>query len=334
LTASLNALTGYLTAVTGQLPMAAASLPAWAGNSVILPAKLQPLSGNFAVGVAAALGAAVLYGSAPLAQAVASRRTPGGGIGFTLLVRVARQPIWLLGLSLEILGFLLEVWAFSAAPATLVAPIVACDMLVFVLLGSTVLRTRLSARGLAGAGAMMAGVGLLAYAFSSYNALGEPADNLELVEFLIGCVAVAGVAAVLGNRLLAAGRRPAAAAVFSAAAGIAYGLATMCTRQVGRTFSVHQPWHLLGTATPYALAGCSVLGIALSQRALQTNPITAFPLISATAAFMPVILGATLLDEPVPNGSLRLIFVAALVLLAIGVGLIAQDRSVAEAAAR
>ena len=121
--------------------------------------------------------------------------------------------------------------------------------------------------------------------------------------------------------------------MFSAAAGVAYGLATMCTRQVGRTFSFHQPWQLFTTMTPYALAGCSLLGITLSQRALQTNPITAFPLISSTAAFMPVILGATLFDEPVPGGALRVLFVVALLLLAIGVALIAQDRSVAEAAA-
>lgn len=298
-----------------------------------LPGHLQALAGNFAVGMAAAIGAAVLYGSAPLAQAVASRRTPGGGIGLTLLTRVARQPIWLLGLALEILGFLLEVLAFSAAPTTLVAPIVACDMLVYVLLGSTVLGTRLSGRGWAGAAGMMAGVGLLAFAFSSESALGDPADNVELLAFLAGAAVVGGLAALLGSRLLTAGRRAPAAAVFSSAAGIAYGLATMCTRQVGRTISLHQPWLLLGTATPYALAGCSVLGIALSQRALQTNPIAAFPLISSVAAFMPVILGATLLDDPVPGGALRLLFVVALVLLAAGVVLVSQDRSVAEAAA-
>jgi drug/metabolite transporter (DMT)-like permease len=296
--------------------------------------NLQSLTGDFTVGVATALGAAAFYGSAPLVQAIASRRTPGGGIGFTLLLRLVRQPIWLLGLFLEIGGFLLEVAAFSAAPTTLVAPIVACDMMVFVLLGSLVLRSRLSGRGLAGAGAMLLGVGLLALTFSSESMLGEPADNLQLAAFLVGCAVVAGIAALLGNRALAAGHRPVAATVFSMAAGIAYGLATMCTRQVGRTLVPHQPWLLLGTVTPYALAGCSLLGISLSQRALQTNPITAFPVTSAVAAFMPVILGATLLDDPVPGGTLRTIFVIALVLLAIGVLLIAQDHSVTEAAAR
>jgi drug/metabolite transporter (DMT)-like permease len=295
--------------------------------------NLQALTGDFTVGTGTALGAAAFYGSAPLVQAIASRRTPGGGIGLRLLTRLVRQPIWLLGLGLELGGFVLEVAAFSAAPTTLVAPIVACDMLVFVLLGSIVLHTRLSGRGLAGAGGMLLGVALLALTFSSESSLGDPADNTELAAFLVGCAAVAGLAALLGSRALAAGHRPTAATVFSMAAGIAYGLATMCTRQVGRTFDPHRPWLLLGTVTPYALAGCSLLGISLSQRALQTNPITAFPVTSAVAAFMPVILGATLLDDPVPGGTLRAVFVIALVLLAIGVLLIAQDRSVTEAAA-
>lgn len=292
------------------------------------------MTGDLALGVGTAIGAAVLYGSAPLAQAVASRRTPGGGMGFRLLTRVVRQPIWLLGLALEVTGFLSEVIAFSASPTTLVAPIVACDMLVFVLLGSTVLGSRLTGRGYLGAAGMVLGVGLLAWTFSSDASLGEPADNLELAAFLAGGAVVAGVAALLGSRTLTAGRRAMAAVVFSAASGIAYGLATMCTRQVGRTFSLHHPWQLLATVTPYALVGCSLLGIALSQRALQTNPLAAFPVTSAVAAFMPVILGATLFDDPVPGGALRVIFVIALVLLAIGVLLIGQDRSAAEAATR
>lgn len=290
------------------------------------------MTANLAVGVGAAVGAAALYGSAPLAQAIASRRTPGGGIGLTLLVRLTRQPIWLLGLGLEITGFLAEVCAFSAAPVTLVAPVVACDMLVFVLLGSAVLGTPLSRRGYLGAAAMVAGVALLTVAFSSNASLGEPADNVQLAAFGIGCGVVAGIAALAGSRAVAAGRRAAAGTVFSAAAGIAYGLATMSTRQIGRTFSPHRPWQLLGTVTPYALAGCSLLGISLSQRALQTNAIAAFPLTSAVAAFMPVVLGAALLDDQVPDGLLRAVFVVALLLLASGVVLIARDRSAAEAA--
>ena len=255
-------------------------------------------------------------------------------MGLALVLRLLRQPIWLLGLGLEIAGFLLEAVAFSVAPATLVAPVVACDMLVFVVLGSIVFGSRFSGTGLCGAGAMMCAVGLLTLAFSPDVKLGSPADNVQLAAFLAGCIVVAGAASLLGTRALAAERRLAAAAVFSMAAGIAYGLATMSTRQVGRTFSIHHPWSLLATVTPYVLVGCSVLGISLSQRALQTNPITAFPLTSAVAAFLPVILGAALLGDQVPTGGLRALFVGALALLAAGVTLLARDRSVAEVATR
>jgi hypothetical protein len=288
------------------------------------------LTGHLAAGLGAATGAATLYGSAPVAQAVASRRTPGAGMGFGLVLRLVRQPIWLLGLGLEVAGFVLEAYAFSVAPVTLVAPVMACDILVFVLIGSTIFGSRPSGTGLSGVGAMAGGLALLALAFSSDTALGTAATSTELVGFLGGAIVLAGVAALFGTRALKAGRQPAAAGIFSMAAGFSYGLATLSTRQIGRTFGIHHPWSLLGTVTPYALVGCSVLGVILSQRASQARAIIAFPLISAAAAFLPVILGATLFGDQVPTGGLRVSFIAGLVLLASGVVLLARERSMTE----
>ena len=288
------------------------------------------MTGHLAAGLGAATGAAALYGSAPVAQAVAARRTPGAGMGLGLMLRLVRQPIWLLGLGLEVAGFVVEAYAFSVAPVTLVAPVMACDILVFVLIGSTVFGSRLSGTGLSGVGAMAGGLALLALAFSSDTGVGTAASSTELAGFLGGAIVLAAVAALFGTRALTAGCQLAAAGVFSMAAGLSYGLATMSTRQVGRTFGIHHPWSLLGTVTPYALVGCSVLGIILSQRASQARAIIAFPLISAAAAFLPVILGATLFGDQVPTGELRVSFTAGLALLAIGVVLLARDRSTTE----
>jgi hypothetical protein len=289
------------------------------------------VTGNTLLGLGAAIGAAVLYGSAPVAQTVAGKRAETGqGVGLRLLLRLAHQWVWLLGFSCEIGAFVLEALAFSAAPATFVAPLMACDMLVFIILGRFAFGARLSTPGIIGAGCMTAGIALLALAFSGDTTLGRPAGNATLIGFLIASVVVAAFAALYAGRALPAGRRLRAAGAFSLASGVTYGLATMATRQVGRTFSTERPWHLLITPTPYVLAVCSVLAIALLQRGLQISPVLTFPLTSAVSAFLPVVLGAALLADQVPRGATLIAFLAALVLLAVGVVLIGRDRSDAE----
>src|SRR5699024_8558635 len=107
-----------------------------------------------------------------------------------------------------------------------------------------------------------------------------PADDLTLWSFLGAAALACALAALAGARLLASGRRTVAAAVFGTASGLAYGFATLATRQVGRTFVPERPWELLAGPTVYVLVGCSVLGIAMMQRALQTSPIFTFRLTS------------------------------------------------------
>src|SRR5207302_1899406 len=162
---------------------------------------------------------------------------------------------------------------------------------------------------------------------------GRPASDAQMIIFLCVCVGVCALAAGAGTQALSVGRRAFAAALFSAAAGGSYGLATMATRQIGRVFDPDDPWHLLRTATPYALVVCSLLGIGMMQRGLQTSALLAFPIVSAIGALLPVILGSTLLDDEVPEGWGRLAFVSALVCIGGGVILLGRDRAAADALA-
>lgn len=289
------------------------------------------MSGGVVTGTAAALAGAVCYGAAPAVQGLAARReTAGAGVGGRLLLRLLRRPLWLAGVAVDVAGFVFEAWAFSAAPATLVAPLMAFDTIVFVVIGSSLFHERLSPRGVAGICVISVGIGALAAAFSDDDTLGSTATDVELFSFLIAAVGVCGLAAVLGSRAVAAGRNVFAAATFSAAAGIAFGLATMSTRQVGRTIHLDRPWLLLGTPTPYVLAVSSVLALMLMQRGLQTNPLLTVPVVSALGAMLPVGLAAGVLGDPVPRGARMAGFVGALVLIAAGVALLGRDRVTAE----
>jgi drug/metabolite transporter (DMT)-like permease len=289
------------------------------------------MSAGFGRGLVAAIAGAVCYGAAPAVQAVAARReVAGAGVGARLTLRLSRRPIWLAGLVLDIGGFALEAYAFSNAPATFIAPVMACDMIIFVMLGSWLFHERLTGLGVGGIAVISAGVVTLAVVFAGRQELGGTATNAELIGFLVGAAAFCALAAVVGSRAAAAGRAALAAGVFSAGAGISYGLAAMATRQVGRAFDPGEPWHLLATPTPYVLAGCSVLAITLMQRGLQTNALLTFPVVSAVAAMLPVGLSAAVLDDQVPGGWRRLGFVVALVLIAGGVVLLGRDRAAAE----
>jgi drug/metabolite transporter (DMT)-like permease len=285
------------------------------------------VTGELAGGLAAALGAAVLFGTAPVLQASAAARNPTArGVGIALTLRLLRQPVWLAGLGCEIGGFVLEAFALSTAPVTLVAPLTACDLVVFVLLGWPAFRTRLTVTGVGGAVVMAGGVALLAVAFGSSTELGKPADDVQLAAFLGVAAAAAGLATLVGGRALRRGRPWTAAVAFSVASGAAYGLASLATRQIGRTFRADQPWALLGTPAPYVLAGCSVLAIATMQRGLQTRPAITYPISAEVSAFLPVIVGALVLGDGVPTGWRQAMFVAALVLMAGGLALLARDR--------
>lgn len=290
------------------------------------------MNAESAGGLAAALGAALLYGSAPIAQAVAARRIHGGGLGLTLTLRLARQPLWLFGLGCETGGFVLEAFALSLAPTTLIAPILACELLVFVFLAWPVFGERPSKRGGVGALVTASALTLLALAFTGSAELGSAAHAVTLLAFLGSCVVVTGLAAFLGGRALRAQHRTLSAGIFATASGVAYGFATMATRQVGRTFVPSRLWDLFATPTPYVLVGCSVLGIAMMQRGLQISPSFTFPVTSAVSALLPVLLGAMLLGDEVPTGARMAAFDIALALLAGGVALIGKDRSGAQRA--
>lgn len=291
------------------------------------------MTGGLAAGLAAALVAAGLYGSAPVAQAVAATRTTAGtGLGLGLLLRLARQGVWLLGLLCAIGGFVLEAYAFSTAPTTLVAPVTSSEVVVFVLLASAVFRVPVSRQAAGGAVILCLGLGLLAVAFGGQHRLGRPAGNVTMLWLLLAAVLLVVLLAWVGNRYGRKGRPARAAVAFSVAAGLTYGVAALATRQIGRTFDRADPSALLRTPTPYLLAITSILGMAMLQRGLQSDPILTFPVVSALAASVPVTVTAAFLGDPVPSGARALVFGVALALMLTGLILASRGRARVEAA--
>ncbi|CAJ59185.1 MULTISPECIES: DMT family transporter [Frankia] len=294
------------------------------------------MSKALALGLPTAMVSAALYGVAPLVQARAARREEeSSGLGLGLLARLVLRPLWLLGLAVEATSFLLEVYALSVAPVAMVAPVMALDMIIFTLLAQRVLGERISLTGWLGVGSMVAGVGLLAYAFASRAEVGSAASTDVLLAFLVLGLVFALVCAFLANVAAARSMIAGAAFGFGAAAGVCYAIATLATRQIGLAVNDRREGQsaladLLTTPTPYVLVLFSVLALGLQQRGLQGRAaVIAFPVTSGVSAFLPVTLGLTLFGEPAPDGAQRVAFVVAMVMVAAGIAALGRDRMAA-----
>ncbi|WP_101836495.1 DMT family transporter [Frankia canadensis] len=288
------------------------------------------------VGLPTAMVSAGLYGVAPLVQARAARREEeSAGLGLGLLAHLVMRPLWLLGLGVEAASFLLEVYALSVAPVAMVAPVMALDMIVFTLLAQRVLGERISRFGWSGVASMVAGVGLLAFAFAGRAEVGSAASNNDLFAFLVLGLVFALLCAFVANAAAGRDAVTGAALGFGASAGVCYAIATLATRQIGLAVNERREGHstlvdLLTTPTPYVLVLFSVLALGLQQRGLQGRAaVIAFPVTSGVSAFLPVTLGLTLFDEPAPDGGQRFAFVIAMVMVAAGIAALGRDRMAA-----
>ncbi len=286
-------------------------------------------AGNLIPGLLCALAAATCYGTGPLVQALAARRTETGtGLGLGLLARLVRNKLWLAGVGADLGGFGFEAIALGLAPAAFVTPLLLFDMVVLGLLASRIVNERLSRLGIVGIASILSGGVLLTVAFAaSQHGVGRQAHLGEQF-VLVAVVALTAVGAFV------AGRRPpggVTAALLAAASGITYAVATLCTRQLSLSLRDHDLWHQLLTPAPYLLAAAALLSLSLLSRALQAGAaVVAVPVTSACAALLPAIAGLAIFGEPVPAGAALVAFIAALPLLVAGLVMLARQGTVSE----
>src|SRR3954447_24397456 len=115
-----------------------------------------------------ALGAAASFAVANVAQMWAARRTEAPeGLSATLLIRLLRDPIWLLGLVASVAGFGMQAVALYLAPVVFVQPLIVTELLFALPLAAAVGGTRLGRREWTGALLVAAGISL-------FVAVGQP----------------------------------------------------------------------------------------------------------------------------------------------------------------
>jgi drug/metabolite transporter (DMT)-like permease len=251
--------------------------------------------------IAAALAAAVLYGAGAAVEQRQAAAAPVSSAGRPrLLFLLARQPLWLLGITVQIGGFAAHAVALRSGPLATVQMLVSAELIVAVVIVRIWSGRPLGRACWAAALTVVAAVATFLELTSPGHghAAGHPgyAAAAGLGAAATGAGALA--AAVAGLR--AAGRRR---AVFLA---VAAGLADSCSAVVTMAFS-HVASHglpaLAASWTLYVLAASGAGNVLLTQTAYQAGqPMTTLPVIAAVTPVASAAVGIGLLGETPRTG--------------------------------
>ena len=254
-----------------------------------------------------AVAASFCTATSSVCQRLGARSEEGAGFDLALLLRLARRPVWLLGLASMILGFVLQITALHYGALALVQPILAIE-LIFVFGYMAVIGSRpVKQRDWLAAVAMCAGLGLFLFASSPSGGRLHAPGPLWVAAGLVslGVVAVAlSVAFGLGRRPVAAPARR--AAVLGAATGISWGFVAAVIKELSSHLddglgAIFSNWSV------YALIGAGAATLLLASHSLAAGPLAAsqpgFTILDPLAA---TLLGMFLFSEHIQTGILAL----------------------------
>jgi drug/metabolite transporter (DMT)-like permease len=277
-----------------------------------------------------AVAASFCTATASLAQRKAARsvRTTGG-FDVRLILRLARRPVWLLGIVAMIGGFVLQVTALRYGALALVQPILALELLLvfgyMAIAGRRQVRVR--HRDLLAAAAMSAGIGVfLALASPSGGRLHAPGSSWLLAGLVTLGLVLAALAVAFGL-----GRRPGAspsrrAAVLGAATGIAWGFVAAVIKELSSHLG-NGPGAIFSTWSLYVLITAGAATMLLASHALAAGPLAASqPGFTVLDPLSAALLGVFLFDEHIRTGPWDLAG-EALALMLVITGAVALSRS-------
>jgi hypothetical protein len=250
------------------------------------------------------VAASLCTATSSVCQRMGAKSSQTTGFDAGLVVRLARRPVWLLGIASMILGFLLQLTALHFGALALVQPILAAE-LVFVFGYLAVAGSgRVKGRDWLAAAAMSAGLGVfLRVASPSGGRLHAPGSS-----WLLAGLATAGVVLLALAVAFGLGRCPGAsgtrrAAVLGAATGISWGFMAAVIKELSSHLgdgagAIFSTWSL------YLLIAAGAATMLLASHALAAGPLAAsqpgFTILDPLAASL---LGMFLFGEHIRTGA-------------------------------
>ena len=251
-----------------------------------------------------AVAASLCTGTASVCQRMGAKGSPAAGFDAGLVVRLARQPVWLLGIASMIGGFVFQLTALRFGDLSLIQPILAAE-LVFVfgylaIAGSG----RVRCRDWLAAAAMSAGIGVfLRLASPSAGRLHAPGSSWLVSGLVTAAIVAAALVVGLGR-----GRRPGAAgsrraAVLGAVTGISWGFMAAVIKELSSHLG-GGPGAVLSNWSLYVLVAAGAATMLLASHALAAGPLAAsqpgFTILDPLSASL---LGVFLFGEHIRAGA-------------------------------
>jgi hypothetical protein len=252
--------------------------------------------------IATALAAAVLYGAGAAVEQRQAAAAPLSSAGRPqLLLLLARQPLWLLGIALQIGGFAAHAAALRSGPLATVQMLVAAELIVAVVIVRIWSGRPLGRAPWAAALTVVVAVAAFLALTSSGHAHAAGRPYHVAAAGLGTAIAGGGALAAAAAGLRAAGRRRAVLL------GLAAGLADSCSAVVTMAFThvaSHGPAAIFTSWTIYAVVVCGTANVLLTQTAYQTGrPMITLPVIAAVTPVASAAIGIGLLGETPRTGA-------------------------------
>jgi drug/metabolite transporter (DMT)-like permease len=211
------------------------------------------------------------------------------------LFALMRRPMWWGGIASMSIGQSLAGIALQWGPITLVAPIVASNLLWAFLLRSALIRRIPPLRDFTGALGFAVAVSLFVLiGGTKVTRPNQPAD------FLISVAVTVGVAVIAGGLVLAGLKRSIAVSsvVTAVAAGLLYGLQDVATRGAIILGGRHGWLEVVASMWPYLLLGAATAAVLLTQLAFRAARLDyVLAPMAASQPVLGVILGVLLLGD-------------------------------------
>jgi drug/metabolite transporter (DMT)-like permease len=245
--------------------------------------------------------AACAFALGSVLQQKGTVETSAGARDPRFLVQILRRPVWLAGLGLQVVGWVLQTFALKKGALMVVQSVTSLSLVVALPLGAKITDQRISRRVLTGAVAMVAGIIVFLLAGSPQGGTSQP-DAAAWWAAILATVVVIGLLVGFGRHRTGAAR----ALLLGSAAGVLFALQAAVTK-VFMTQLGHGVAALLGNWTTYALIVSAVAGFVIQQSALKTDVLApAMASSIAVTLFASVVFGLTVFGETLSDGHGRL----------------------------
>jgi hypothetical protein len=276
---------------------------------------------------AIALAAALCYAASNvIEQRKAAAAPPETSLRIALLWYLARQPIWWLGIGVDISGFGLQVLALGLGALVFVQPLLVASLLFSLVLGALVGTIRLTWADVGWAAVFMASLSIFLVVAAPSGGVDQRSLQAWVAPLAVIGILVLGALAL--SHHLGSGYR---AAAMAAAAGMTFGVSSTLMKSFA---------HLLGDDgvvdalthhwEPYALGAVVAVGFLILQSAFQAGDLrAALPLLEVSEPVVASVLGLALMHERLHaiDGATKAVVAVAVVLMVLSAAMLARATS-------